>query len=189
VTQMRTEYAARGAEWVSRKLQCIDESGLNLGMTRLYGRATPGERVREGTPGQSGPQLTLIAALGLNGVSAPWILAGALDGRACEVSRRRVLGPPVRRGDRVGRDNLPVHKVSAVREAIEARGARVEYLPPYSPDLHPIEKCWAKVKTAVRTAKARTLEDLLEALAQALRAIAKQDVIAWFTHCGYSVHA
>lgn len=189
VKQLRDEYVTRAAEWVLRKLKFIDESGLNLGLTRLAGRAAPGERVVEATPGHSGPQLTLVAALSLNGVSAPWLLDGAMDGAACEVYARQVLGPTLRRGDIVVMDNLPAHKVRDVQSAIEARGARLEYLPPYSPDLNPIEQCWAKVKAALRAAKARTLDDLMAALVQALQSISKHDVIAWFTHCGYSVHA
>ena len=85
-------------------------------------------------------------------------------------------------------DNLAVHKVAGIAQAIAARGARGEYLPPYSPDLNPIEKCWAKLKTALRQAKARTREALEEALTHALQTISADDALAWFTHCGYPVH-
>jgi transposase len=84
-------------------------------------------------------------------------------------------------------DNLSAHKGSQVRGLIEARGARLEYLPPYSPDWNPIEECWSKVKTALRAAKARTLNGLLDALGDALRAVSPDDAAAWFAHCGYAV--
>jgi len=88
----------------------------------------------------------------------------------------------------VGIDNLAVHKVAGIEQAIEARGARVQYLPPYSPDLNPIEKCWAKIKTALRKAKARTREVLEQALCQALLTITPANACAWLAHCGYPVH-
>jgi transposase len=85
-------------------------------------------------------------------------------------------------------DNLRVHKVAAGAEAVNAYGARVEYLPPYSPDLSPIEKCWSQVKAALRAAKARTVDELMKALKEALLTISAADVRAWFTYCGYTVH-
>jgi transposase len=100
----------------------------------------------------------------------------------------QVLGPTLQPGDIVVMDNLAVHKVAGIAQAIAARGARGEYLPPYSPDLNPIEKCWAKLKTALRQAKARTREALEEALTHALQTISADDALAWFTHCGYPVH-
>ena len=84
-------------------------------------------------------------------------------------------------------DNLSAHKNDAIRTLIEARGATVEFLPPYSPDLNPIEKCWSKVKAWLRKAKARTFDDLVDALADALRVVSQKDAAAWFAHCGYAV--
>lgn len=86
-------------------------------------------------------------------------------------------------------DNLAVHKQDQVRTLIEARGATVEFLPPYSPDLNPIEKCWAKAKAYLRKTKARTFDELVTALADALRAISPQDAAAWFAHCGYAINS
>ena len=96
------------------------------------------------------------------------------------------LLPSLRRGDIVLMDNLSSHKSSRIRQLIESVGARLEFLPPYSPDLNPIELCWSKVKTVLRTAKAHTFETLREALADAFGAVAQQDIEAWFTHCGYA---
>lgn len=168
-----------------RRLKFIDESGAHLGLTRLFGRAAPGERVVDASPGHSGPHYTLVATLGWQALQAPWVLKGAMDGTAFEAYVEHVLAPTLRRGDIVVLDNLSAHKGERIRQLIERRGARLEYLPPYSPDLNPIELCWAKIKTALRTAKARTLDALLDAVAEALRAISRSDIRAWFTHCGY----
>jgi transposase len=167
-------------------LKFIDESGVNLGLTRLFGRATPGQRVVEATPGTSGPHYTVVAAVGLDGVQAPWLLEGAMNTVSFETYVEQILVPTLRVGDWVVLDNLSVHKGSPVRSAIEARGAQIIFLPPYSPDLNPIELCWAKVKTALRAAKARTWDTLVDALASALRAVSPADIQAWFTHCGYA---
>jgi transposase len=175
------------AQALSKHLKFIDESGVNLGLTRLFGRATPGQRVVEATPGTSGPHYTVVAAVGLDGVQAPWLLEGAMNAVSFETYVEQILAPTLHVGDWVLLDNLSVHKGSPVRAAIEARGAQVIFLPPYSPDLNPIELCWAKVKTALRAAKARTWEALVDALAKALRSVAPKDIQAWFIHCGYVI--
>ena len=185
----RRTYLKRMADEVLSRLKFFDESGVNLGLTRLYGRAAPGERVVEGTPGISGEHYTLLATVGLEGVSAPLVLPGAINGAIFETYVRELLGPTLQPGDRVIIDNLSAHKVAGVREAIEARGAELIYLPPYSADLNPIEQCWAKIKQALRTAKARTFDALIDAIAHALRSIAPADILAWFQHCGYTVNS
>jgi transposase len=166
-------------------LKFIDESGTNLGFTRWFGRARPGQRVVEGTPGDSGPHYTLMAALSTQGIQAPWLLEGAMDGIAFEVYVEQVLVPTLSRGDMVLMDNLSFHKAPRIRTLIETAGAHLEFLPPYSPDLNPIELCWSKIKTALRTAKARTFEALLSALDDAFGSVTKADATAWFAHCGY----
>lgn len=171
------------------RLHFLDEFGTHLGLTRLYGRAAPGQRVVEATPGYSGPHYTTVAALTLQGVQAPFLLEGSMNGPTFETYIEQLLAPTLKVGDIVILDNLASHKHEVIRTLIEARGATVEFLPPYSPDLNPIEKCWAKVKTALRKLQARTYEALLDALAAALRAVTPQDAAAWFKHCGYAVHA
>jgi len=168
-----------------KRLKFLDESGANLGLTRRCGRAAPGERVVEATSGYSGRHYTLVAALSWSGVQAPWLLEGAMDSAAFEVYVQHVLAPTLQRGDLVLLDNLSAHSGERAREFIEARGARVEFLPPYSPDLNPIEQCWAKIKEALRAAKPRTLDELLAAFHQALLSVTPEDAIAWFAHCGY----
>ncbi len=152
-----------------KRLKFIDESGTHLGLTHLFGRAAPGQRVVEATPGYSGPHYTLVATLGWKEVTAPWMFEGAMNRLAFEAYVRSQLLPTLRRGDIVVLDNLSAHTGETIRQLIEARGARVQFLPPYSSDFNPIELCWSKIKTALRAAKARTLDALLEALTKALR--------------------
>jgi transposase len=189
VKALRATFAQRMLdEWapLADKLHFIDEIGTHLGFTRLYGRAAPGERVVEATPGFSGPHYTSVAALNLRGVHAPFVFQGSMDGPAFETYVQYILGPDLAAGDIVMMDNLSPHKHAVIRSLIEARGATVEFLPPYSPDLNPIEKCWSKVKACLRKIKARTFDELLTALAQALRSVSAQDAAAWFAHCGYA---
>ena len=188
IQKLRTEHSAK-TEQILRDivahLKFIDESGVHLGLTRLYGRARPGERVREATPGFSGKHYTLIAALGFGDISATWLLEEAMTREAFDVYVTQVLAPTLQPGDVLLLDNLNVHKSETARQAIEARGAHLEFLPPYSPDLNPIELCWSKVKTVLRKLKARSVDELVEALNCAFSSITPEDIHAWFTHCGY----
>jgi transposase len=170
-----------------KHLKFIDESGAHLGLTRLFARAAPGQRIVEATPGYSGPHYTLVATLGWSEVTAPWLFEGAMNRVAFEAYVRSQLLPTLRRGDIVVLDNLSAHTGETIRQLIEACGARVQFLPPYSSDFNPIELCWSKIKTALRTAKARTFDALVEAFAQALRSISLTDIQAWFAHCGYAL--
>lgn len=187
--QLREGYVEGITSFIVSHLKFIDESWINLGMTRLYGRATRGERVVEAVPIHRGTRLTILAAMGLSGVSAPWVIEGAVDGEVFEVYLKEVLGPTLEPGDIVVMDNLSVHKVGCVGAEINNCGARLEYLPPYSADFNPIEKCWSKIKAALRTAKARTVDELMSALKEALLRITEADVRAWFAHCGYTIHS
>ena len=167
------------------RLHFLDEFGAHLGMTRAYGRATPGQRVAEGTPDYSGPHYTVVATISLAGVVAPWIFEGAMSGNVFATYTQAELGPSLRPDDIVVIDNLSAHKNAEAQAELAAWGVRVIYLPPYSSDYNPIELCWAKVKQALRSAKARTFEALLEALRTALLSVSPDDVAAWFRHCGY----
>jgi len=189
VKALRADFTqAIQAEWsqVLKHLKFIDEFGAHLGLTRLYGRAAPGTRVVEATPGYSGTHYTIVAALDWQGIQAPWVLQEAMDGAAFETYVQHVLAPTLSRQDVVLIDNLSAHKSARVRDLIEARGARVVFLPPYSPDFNPIELCWSKVKAALRSAKARTFDALLPALVAAFDSISQHDIQAWFAHCGYA---
>jgi transposase len=171
----------------SARFKCIAASGVNLAMTRLYGRAPRGERGVGTVPQTSGAHVTMLAALGSHGVEAVMTIDGATDAEVFRAYVEQVLCPTLRPGDIVIMDNLRAHKAAGIREAIEQAGAQVLYLPPYSPDLSPIEPCWSKLKTALRTAQARTREALERAIAQALATITVADAHSWFHHCGYAL--
>ena len=171
-----------------RRLKFIDESGVNLAMTRLYGRAPRGERARGSVPINYGSNITMIAALGIGGLGCVMTVEGATDGEIFRAYVSQVLCPGLLRGDIVLMDNLGAHKVSGIKEAIERLGAELIYLPPYSPDLSPIERCWSKLKTALRAAGARTRRRLERAIKQALSTITESDALAWFAHCGYRLN-
>ncbi len=188
VKRLRREFAERNTQEFSpliQHLKFIDESGVNLGLTHWFGRAAPGRRVVEAVPGDARLRYTLIAALGGRGVNASWLLEGAMDRVAFELYIEQVLVPTLGRGAIVLIDNLPTHKGPHTRQLIEARGACLVFLPPYSPDFNPIELCWSKIKMALRAAKARTFDALLEVLAGAFGSASHSDVEAWFAHCGY----
>lgn len=156
-------------------------------MTRNYGRAPRGQRVNEATPQGRWEVLTMLAALTVRGLEAPMTIAAPTDGDIFLAYLEQVLCPRLRPGQVVVMDNLSAHKVAGVREQIEATGARLIYLPPYSPDFNPIEQAWSKVKQILRSLKARTAEALETAVAEALAAITAANAIAWFSHCGYSI--
>lgn len=128
----------------------------------------------------------MIAAIGLEGVQAPFALEGAVDTEAFAVYVQRVLLPTLRGGEIVVLDNLACHKHPLVRERIESAGAEVWYLPPYRPDFNPIEEMWSKIKQILRSLAARTFEGLIEAIGTALRQVSLQDLTGWFIHCGYT---
>ena len=129
----------------------------------------------------------MIAAVGRNGPQAPWVIDGPMDGAAFATWAELVLAPTLKPGDIVVMDNLSVHKNADARAAIEAAGAEIWDLPPYSPDLNPIEKMWSKVKAFLRKVKARTPEALYQAIGQAMEKVSNQDIVNWFTSCGYSL--
>ncbi len=182
---MRDEYQVEIKPIAVGRFKFIDEAGSNIAMTRMYGRAAPGMRVVETVPQNYGKNVSMLAAISLGGIEAPMTISGAVDGLVFLEYVKQVLCPTLQAGDVVVMDNLSAHKVKGVKEAIESCGAKVLYLPPYSPDLNPIEKCWSKIKTYLRQAKARTREALEQALKEALLLITKEDAEGWFTSCGY----
>lgn len=163
----------------------LDESGVTTQMTRTWGRARRGERILEATPGGHWKVLTTLGALSLRGIGATMTVESATDGDVFTAYVEQVLCPILQPDDTVVMDNLSAHKVAGIRELVLARGAHVLYLPPYSPDLNPIEMAWSKVKQFLRAAKARSKEALDQAVTDALKTITAQNAAAWFTHCGY----
>lgn len=166
----------------------VDETSTNLTYCRRYARAEGGQRAHQATPLHGGPNVTLVAALTPTGLQAAMTLSGAVNGDVFAAYLDQVLGPTLRPGDVVVLDNLPAHKVAGLAERVEARGARLLYLPPYSPDFNPIELAFSKLKTWLRTAQARTREALESVIQTATNWITEQDAKNWFDHCGYHVH-
>jgi transposase len=176
------------AELDVARFKFLDESSVNTSMTRLYGRAAPDQRVIDSTPQLSRARTTTLAVIGLAGLTAPLVLEGAINGSVFAGYIEQCVAPTLQPGDILFMDNLPAHKVAGIEALVDARGAHVIYLPPYSADFNPIELAWSKVKTILRKLKARTAEALLEALKQALQAITPQDIRGWFAHCGYAIN-
>ena len=162
------------------RLIFLDESGVSTQMTRLYARGTGGARIHETTPDGRWKILTILGAISTRGTIATMTIEAATDREIFLAYLDEVLCPKLRPGDVVVMDNLSSHKVQGVRERIEAAGAQLLYLPPYSPDLNPIEKAWAKLKQLLRAAKARTKEALDQAIAQLLPQLTAEDAKAWF---------
>jgi transposase len=188
VQAARAHYRALSGTLDLRRVKFIDESGINLAMTRLYGRAPRGERAVGSTPQNYGQHVTRLGALSRTGLEAVMTIEGATDADVFRTYVQEVLGPTLREGDIVIADNLSAHKAADVQEALAAKRARLLYLPPYSPDLNPIEQCWSKIKTCLRATKARTREALDTAVTRALATVTATDARAWFAHCGYVLH-
>jgi transposase len=183
----RTKFRKLTGAFAVSKYVFIDEMGSNLGMTRLYGRAAPGQRVYDEVPGDRGGNVSTIGALGLEGMRPGLSVPGPIDSDTMLFFVEELLVPTLKRGDIIVMDNNPTHKLDEIEDAIEAAGAWVLFLPTYSPDFNPIENCWSKVKSLLRSLKPRTLDDLLAALAAAFSSITTLDILGWFRHCGYRV--
>lgn len=154
-------------------------------MARLRGRAPKGERLRAGVPHGHWRTTTFVAGLRLSGIDAPMLIDGAIDGNSFLAYTRQVLVPTLRAGDVVIMDNLGSHKNAAVRDAIQAVGAELRFLPPYSPDFNPIENAFAKLKALLRKVAARTRDALWDAVTAALGAFTIAECANYFTATGY----
>ena len=154
-------------------------------MARRRGWAPKGERCRAAIPHGHWKTTTFTAGLRLNGIAAPMLLDGAMHGAAFLAYVEQVLVPELKPGDTVIMDNLPAHKVAGIRTAIEAAGASLLYLPPYSPDFNPIEMAFSKLKALLRKAAARNIDDLWEAIAQAIEAFKPEECTNYFAAAGY----
>jgi transposase len=163
----------------------VDETGTSTKMARRYGRAPKGERCRAPVPHGHWKTTTLTAGLRLGGMIAPLVLDGPMTGAAFLAYVEQMLVPTLVPGDIVVMDNLPAHKVGGVRTAIEAAGASLRYLPPYSPDFNPIEMAFAKLKALLRGVAARTIPTLWQAIAAALDRVTPDECQNYFIAAGY----
>jgi transposase len=188
VRRLRRRWLEEVARVPAKKLVFVDESGANTAMTRARGRAPRGERVAGAVPNSHWSTVTMIGALRLEGVAAAATVDAATDAPIFRSFVTDALVPALRRGDVVAWDGLAPHKAAGVEEAVQAAGARLLPLPPYSPDLSPIEPMWSKVKQALRGAEARTPDALGEAAADAFASVTADDARGWFGQCGFGVH-
>jgi transposase len=164
----------------------VDESGANTQMTRRYGRSPVGQRLVCSVPQGHYQTTTMIAAVRLKGPQAPWLFEGAMDGELFLAWVKQGLVPVLQPDDVVILDNLSTHKVAGVQAAIEAVGARLEYLPPYSPDFNPIENLWSKVKQGVKSQAPRNARQLFQAAGAAFDTVTPEDCHSFFLHAGYA---
>jgi transposase len=190
--QLDPEVVAQRREWGEwmgavdpERFVFLDESHAKTTMTRRYGRAPRGERVVDHVPAGKYHSTTMLGALRYDGTVAAMVYEGGTDVAVMEAFVGGELQRILRPGDIVVMDNLSAHKGAGVIAAIESAGAIACYLPPYSPDLNPIEAMWSKVKDILRSIKARTADALLDAISVALRAVTTTDAESWFAHCGY----
>ena len=185
VKAAREAWRIEQKEWDIRHLVFIDETCLNTRMARLYGRAPVGERCFGSVPHGHWKTSTFIGALRHDTVTAPWMVDGTMTGEAFVAYVEQVLCPTLQEGDRVICDNLRVHKVQGVREAIERCGATLHYLPPYSPDMNPIEKAFSKLKAYLRKIAERTVAGLIRALEACADIFKPTECTNYFAACGY----
>lgn len=167
------------------RLVFLDESGAKTNMTRMYGRSFDGQRVVDSAPHGHWCTTTMLSAIRVDGSTAPMVIEGPTDADVFDAYVGQILVGSLRSGDIVVMDNLAPHKTPGVIAAIEAAGAEVWFLPPYSPDMNPIEKMWSKIKALLRKAKARTWETLVAAIKAALQEVSASDARNWFHSCGY----
>lgn len=179
---MRSEQQSLDAS----RLVFIDETGFTTNMVRRYGRCPSGQRLLGKAPYGHWRTTTFVAALRRDGLNAPLALDGPMNGETFRAWTEQFLVPTLNPGDIVMMDNLPSHKVKGIEEAIAAAGARLRYLPPYSPDLNPIEQVFAKFKALLRKAAARSVTRLWREIAKALDKFPPDECAAYLAHCGYA---
>ena len=187
--EARTAWRAAVTQLDPEQLVFVDESGSNITLTRLYGWAPHHQRATGSAPRNHGKHTTLVAALTREGLHVPWLIEGAMDSATFAWYITEQLAPTLRSGQVVVLDNLSVHKAARIRQAIEARGCQLLFLPPYSPDFTPIEQAFSKLKASLRRLGARTTEALWEAMGVAVEAITRANARAWFAHAGYALPA
>jgi len=189
VQQQRVEFWQLIQGILAKDLIFIDESGINLALTRLCARSPKGQRARGARPHKRGKNVSLIGAIGLNGLITQVSLLGATDGLTFTAFISQKLVPKLWPGACVLLDNCSIHKGEEIEALITKAGAKLIYLPPYSPDFSPIENCWSKIKSLLRSIGARNYPDLAKAIEEAFGKVSLDNIRSWFTHCCYCTSA
>lgn len=185
---MRREWPATIGKAPIPNLVFLDESSANTCLAQLRGWGRKGERLRSFVPCGRWHTTTMICAIRVEGAFAPLLLDGAMDGEAFLAYVEQILLPALRPDDVVVMDNLSTHKTDLVQNAFRRNAIRLLYLPPYSPDLNPIENMWSKVKAAIRRQEARSLNALMYTMGEAVESITESDCIGYFENAGYCGH-
>ncbi len=180
------QWQAAAPTWDPARLVFLDETGITTNLLRRYGRGPRGDRVGDHAPLSRWQTSTFIAGLRITGLTAPGVIDGAMDGDSFLAYVEQILVPTLAAGDVVIADNLAAHHVEGVQQLIAAAGATLRYLPPYSPDLNPIELCFAKLKALVRAARCRSIETLWPLLGECVPRFAPTECRNYLRHCGYS---
>ena len=185
---LRAAWRVMGADEIDApRLVFVDEMGTNISLSPLYAWAPKGERAYCSVPRNRGPNTTLLSSMSVEGMGLSLAVEGATNREVFETYVEQILAPTLRTGQVVVMDNLTAHKGERVKELIERRDCELLYLPPYSPDFNPIEEAFAKIKSLMRKAEARTREALLAAMGTAISTLSAQDARGFFEHCGYRV--
>ncbi len=185
--KLRVEFWEKIRDIPVEDLVFLDEAGVNLALVRLYARALRGQRARGSRPHRRGKNVSMIGAISLKEIVTSINLLGSTDGLTFEAFVIRKLVPKLWKGATVVWDNCSIHKGKEIEKAIVSVGAKLIYLPPYSPDFNPIEKLWSKVKNTLRSIGARTYKDLDLAIAKAYSQISLKDIRNWFAHSCYCI--
>jgi transposase len=187
VARRRSQWIARQGRIAPERLVFIDETWTKTNMAPLRGWGPKGERLTATVPYGHWNTMTFVAALRCDRIDAPWVLDGPINGESFKIYVEKVLAPTLAEGDLVIMDNLGSHKGKAIRQAIRAAGARLFFLPKYSPDLNPIEQVFAKLKHLLRDAAARTIEAVVAKIGELLGAFTPQECANYFANAGYGL--
>jgi transposase len=187
VAVARAELKGEQSKLAAPHLVFIDETAVTTKMVRHYGRAPRGERLVASVPHGHWKTLTVVAALRIDGLTAPTVIDGPMDGPSFLAYIEQVLAPTLRKNDIVFMDNVRTHKIDGVAAAIHAAGAKLRYLPAYSPDLNPIEQAFSKLKAALRKGAARTVKALWKLVGKLIKTFAPEECANYIRHAGYAV--
>lgn len=185
VQLLRLDFWLKMQGILAEDLIFLDEAGVNLSLVRRLARASKGKRAYRSRPQKRSKNVSLIGAIGLQGVITNYSILGATDGLTFAAFISQKLVPKLWKGAYVVMDNCSIHKGKEIEDLIEQAGAKLIYLPPYSPDLSPIENCWSKIKSILRSIGARSYPDLAQAIETAFNKVSLSDIRNWFTHCCY----
>jgi len=191
IIKERDDYIQEMPSMDVQHLVFIDEFGVNQGMAREYGRAPSGHRAEGHRPCNPGQNVTVIGGMNCQGIVAPFMFTGSLNGEIFKSYIKNVLVPELRPGDTVICDNLSSHKIAGIQQILKESEAKanLKFLPPYSPDLSPFENAVSKIKGELRTIAARSYEPLVDAVKQALGTISTSNALGWFDGCGYCIES